>query len=152
MYPGTWSTVQCQSNKVVLGFLCLKPAARRPAKAPGSHNFSRTSSWLSYGWFITAVISSQLLLSSFPSSLLCFDIVCLFNANKTNIWEALPGPGGGASGSPPYLSWLWSKFLLKNYVSPKAGINFNLFGPFSDYFFQKSQKNWGKLEIYQKIC
>ena len=73
------------------------------------------------------------------------------NPNKTDVWEALPGPGGG-SGSPPYLSWLWSKFLLKNHVSPKAGINSNSFGPFSEYFFQKSQKNWRKLEIYQKIA
>ena len=64
--------------------------------------------------------------------------------------------GGGAPGAPspgpvrvkskrepPYLSWLWIKFLLKNHVSPKAGINSNSFGSFSEYFFQKLQKNWG---------
>ena len=58
---------------------------------------------------------------------------------------------GGGSGSPPYLSWLWSKFLLKNHVSPKAGINSNSFGPFSEFFFQKLQKNWRKLKTYQKL-
>ena len=41
----------------------------------------------------------------------------------------------------PYLSWLWSKFWPKNHVSLKAGINSNSFGHFSEFFFQKSQKN-----------
>ena len=49
--------------------------------------------------------------------------------------------GGGGGRHPPYLSWLWSKFWPKNHVSLKAGINYNSFGPFPEFFFQKSQKN-----------
>ena len=52
---------------------------------------------------------------------------------------------------PPYLSWLWSKFWPKNYVSLKVGINSNSFGPFSEFFFQKLQKSWRKLKTYQKL-
>ena len=78
-------------------------------------------------------------------------VVPFINPNQFDVWEALSG-WGGLREPPPLLSWLWSKFLLKNHVSPKAGINSNSFGPFSEYFFQKSQKNWRKLEIYQKIA
>ena len=53
------------------------------------------------------------------------------NPNKTD--KALPGPGG-APRAPAHLSLLWSKFLLKNHVSPKAGINSNSFDPFSVCF------------------
>jgi hypothetical protein len=52
---------------------------------------------------------------------------------------------------PPYLSWLWSQFWPKNHVPLKAGINSNSFGPFSEFFFQKSQKNWQKSKTYQKL-
>ena len=66
---------------------------------------------------------------------------------------ALPGAGeGGGWPPPPYLSWLWSKFWPQNHVSLKAGINYNSFGPFSEFFFQKSQKNWRKLKTYQKVA
>ena len=68
-----------------------------------------------------------------------------FNPNQFDVWEGLSGLGGGG------LSWLWSKFLLKNHVSLKAGINSNSFGPFSEIFFQKSQKNWKKSKTYQKL-
>ena len=61
------------------------------------------------------------------------------------------GGGGGDGRHPPYLSWLWSKFWPKNHVSLKAGINSNSFGPFSEFFFQNSQKNWRKLKTYQKL-
>ena len=73
------------------------------------------------------------------------------NPNQTDVWEALPGLGGG-SGSPPLLSWLWSKFLLKNHVSLKAGINSNSFGPFLEFFFKNHQKNQRKLKIHQKMA
>ena len=52
---------------------------------------------------------------------------------------------------PPYLSWLWSKFWPKSHVSLIAGINFNSFGPFSEFIFKKSQKHWQKLKNYQKL-
>ena len=58
----------------------------------------------------------------------------------------------GGSGSPPYLSWLRSKFWLKNHVSLKADINSNSFGTFSEIFFKNHQKNWRKFKIYQKIA
>ena len=76
---------------------------------------------------------------------------CPVNPNQTDVWEALPGLGGG-SGSPPLLSWLWSKFLLKNHVSLKAGINSNSFGPFLEIFFKNHQKNRRKLKIHQKMA
>ena len=57
----------------------------------------------------------------------------------------------GGGGHPPYLSWLWSKFWPQNHVSLKAGINYNSFGPFPEFFFQKSQKNWQKSKTYQKL-
>ena len=42
--------------------------------------------------------------------------------DKGGLWE------------PPHLSWLWSKFWLKNHVFLIADINSNLFGPFSECF------------------
>ena len=56
------------------------------------------------------------------------------------------------SGRPCHLFWLWSQFLLKNHVSLKVGINSTSFGPFQEFFFQKSPKKWRKLKIYQKIA
>ena len=58
----------------------------------------------------------------------------------------------GGLRKPPLLSWLWSKFLLKNHVSLKAGINSNSFGPFLEIFFKNHQKNWRKLKIHQKMA
>ena len=55
---------------------------------------------------------------------------------------------GGLREPPPLLSWLWSKFLLKNHVFLKAGINFNSFGPFLEIFL----KNLQKLKIHQKMA
>ena len=52
----------------------------------------------------------------------------------------------------PLLPWLWSKFLLKNHVSLKTGINSNSFGPFLEIFFKNHQKNWRKLKIHQKMA
>ena len=58
----------------------------------------------------------------------------------------------GAPEAPPLLSWLWSKFLLKNHVSLKAGTNSNSFGPFLEIIFKNRQKNRGKLKIHQKMA
>ena len=60
--------------------------------------------------------------------------------------------GGGLLEAPPLLSWLWSKFLLKNHVSLKASINSNSFGPFLEFFFKNHQKNRQKLKIHQKMA
>ena len=61
--------------------------------------------------------------------------------------------GGGLRGPPPpLLSWLWSNFLLKNYVSLKGGINYNSFGPFFEFFLKNHQKNQRKLKIHQKMA
>ena len=45
--------------------------------------------------------------------------------SQCDVWEGPSGVGGGAPGAPPLLSWLWSKFLLKNHVSLMAGIKSN---------------------------
>ena len=42
--------------------------------------------------------------------------------------------------------------ILGFFVSPKADINFNSFGPFPEFFFQKSPKKWRKLKIYERIA
>ena len=60
--------------------------------------------------------------------------------------------GVGVGCNTPYLSWLWSKFWSKNHVSLNAGIIYNSFDPFSEFFFQKSQKKWRKLKTYQKVA
>ena len=57
---------------------------------------------------------------------------------------------GGGSGSPPLLSWLWSKILLKNHVSLRAGINSNSFGPFLEIFLKNHQKNLEVANITEK--
>ena len=79
--------------------------------------------------------------------------MCWFSINPSqcDVWEGPSGVGGG-SGSPPYLSWLRSKFWLKNHVSLKADIIYNSFGTFSEFFFKNHQKNWRKFKIYQKIA
>ena len=85
----------------------------------------------------------------------CKDYLILWlsklNPNQFDVWEGLSGLGGG-SRSPPLLSWLWSKFLLKNHVSLKAGINSNSFGPFLEFFFKNHQKNRRILKIHQKMA
>ena len=64
--------------------------------------------------------------------------------------RGLSGVGGGYC-SHPHLSWLWSKFWLKNQIFLKADINSNLFGPFSEYCSKITQKSWQKLKTYQKL-
>ena len=78
-------------------------------------------------------------------------VVPFINPNQFDVWEGLSGLGGG-SRSPPLLSWLWSKILIKNHVSLRAGINYNSFGPFLEIFFKNHQKNQRKLKIHQKMA
>ena len=80
-----------------------------------------------------------------------YRITSCFNPNEGDVWKPCQVRGGGTR-HPPYLSWLWSKFWSKNHVSLKAGIIYNSFDPFSEFFFQKSQKNWRKLKTYQKVA
>ena len=49
---------------------------------------------------------------------------------------------------PPYLSWLWSKFFLKNHVPQELASIPTHLAPFQNFFF----KNRQKLEIHQKIA
>ena len=63
------------------------------------------------------------------------------NPNKTDIWEALPGPGGAPE-----------QFFAQKSCFPKRWHQFQLIWTLFRIFFQKSQENWRKLEIYQKIA
>ena len=74
------------------------------------------------------------------------------NLTLIRLTSERPCQDWGGLQEPPLLSWLWSKFLLKNHVSLKAGINSNLFGPFLEIFLQKLPKNWQKMKIHQTMA
>ena len=96
----------------------------------------------------------------------------LFFNNHNNSWKEFvltlirlkserPCLDGGGLWEPPLLSWLWSKFLLKNHVSLKDGINSNSFGHFLEFFFKiakkigenwKSIKKWLNMSEISKFC
>ena len=70
-----------------------------------------------------------------------------FNPNQTDIWESYIARTEGGSRSPtPLLSWLWSKFWLKNHVSLKADINFKIFGPFLEIVFKNHKKKSAEIK------
>ena len=67
--------------------------------------------------------------------------MAVLNPNQTDVWEALPGLGGGLRKPPPAILAL-EQILAKKLCYSKSWHQFQLIWHLFRFFFQKSPKKW----------